>query len=325
MYNLKSHVSKSEGLKIGNLVASLPIVQGGMSISVSTAPLAAAVANAGGVGTIGGAGITIPQIQEQIAQAKKLAPRGIVGINLMAVARNFDELVTAAAETGVDFIVSGAGFSRNLFVIGRRYDVPIISIVSSVKAAKLALRCQAAAIVVEGKEAGGHLGTNLSIKTILPPIVAEVKSQIPVIAAGGITTPEDVREMIDLGADAVQVASRFILSEECEVHPAYKEVHLKAKKEDIVLITSPVGLPGRAIRTSFVERLLRGDEFRDYCPRLCMKQCTRFYCINERLVLARNGDIKEGLVFSGENSWKNDKIEPAKDILADLARGLPGS
>lgn len=313
---------ESKGLKIGKLLAPLPIVQGGMSIGVSTATLAAAVANAGGVGTIGGAGIPIREIQQQIAQAKELAPKGIVGINLMFVARNFDELVEAAAQAKVDFIVSGAGFSRDLFHIGKKYNVPIISIVSSVKAAVLAQRCGAAAIVVEGKEAGGHLGTNLSIKTILPPIVETIKGSMPVIAAGGIATREDVREIMKMGADAVQVATRFILAEECEVHPNYKKVHQNAKKEDIVIITSPVGLPGRAIKTNFVERLLRGDEFKDKCPRLCMKHCSLYYCINERLVLAKNGNIEEGLVFSGENAWKNKEILPAKKIIEDLASGL---
>lgn len=293
-----------------------------MSISVSTASLAAAVARAGGVGTIGGAGIPIPQLKAQIAQAKELAPQGIIGINIMFVARDFNDLVEAAAEAKVDFIVSGAGFSRDFFQICKKHDVPAVSIVSSGKAATLALRCGAAAVVVEGKEAGGHLGTNLSIKTILPEVVAVVQGQIPVIAAGGITTPQDVREIMALGADAIQVASRFILSEECEVHANYKKAHQNAKKEDIVLITSPVGLPGRAIKTPFVEKLLRGDEFRDKCPRICMKHCSRFYCINERLIQAKNGDIENGLVFSGENAWKNKDILPARQIVEELASGL---
>lgn len=306
-------------LKIGHLVAKLPILQGGMSIKVSTAPLAAAVAINGGVGIIGGSGLPLEDLKEQIRQAKEIAKDYIVGVNIMFVAREFLELVKAAVENGADFIISGAGFSRDLFKIGKAYDVPIISIVSDLKAAILAKKCGASAIVVEGKEAGGHLGTKKSIWEILPEILAKIKD-IPVIAAGGITNGKEIKKALDAGASGVQMASRFVLSKECDVSENFKKVYLNAGKEDSVVIESPVGMPGRAIRTPFVEKLMKKEKINDGCNVLCMKCCTFQYCIQNRLLQARAGDVENGIFFAGENFYKMKEILPVKDILNRLAK-----
>ena len=306
-------------LKIGPLAAKLPILQGGMSIKVSTAPLAAAVALNGGVGIIGGSGLPIEDLKEQIRQAKEAARDYIIGVNIMFVAREFLELVKTAIESGADFIISGAGFSRDLFKIGKSYNIPIISIVSDVKAALLAWRCGASAIVVEGKEAGGHLGTNRSIWEILPEIIAKIKD-IPVIAAGGIFNGKGIKKALDMGAAGIQMASRFVLSKECDVSDNFKKVYLNGSKEDSVIIESPVGMPGRAVKTPFIKKLLSGEKINDKCNVLCMKCCNFQYCIQNRLIMAREGDIENGVFFAGENFYQMKEILPVKSILNNLVK-----
>ncbi|MGE5380272.1 MAG: NAD(P)H-dependent flavin oxidoreductase, partial [Methylocystaceae bacterium] len=205
-------------LRIGNLVPRFPIIQGGMSIKVSTASLAAAVARAGGMGVIGGTGIEPEELAEEIVQARKASGSGILGVNIMFAAGQFKELVQASIDKGIDVIFTGAGFSRDIFRMVKDSGIPVVSIVSSGRAAHLAQQCGAAAVVAEGTEAGGHLGTDRSIKEILPEIKEAVN--IPVIAAGGIVDGYDMAEMVQLGADGIQMATRFLLSEECSVADA---------------------------------------------------------------------------------------------------------
>jgi len=181
------------GLYIGNLKSKLPIVQGGMAIRVSTAPLAAAVADAGGVGTIAGTGMSVEELVGEIREARRLT-RGIIGVNVLFAARNFAALVKAALKEKVDFIVSGAGFSRDMFAWGKEFNVPILPIVSSVRLARLAEKMGAAALVVEGKEAGGHLGTGEPLVKLLPEVRRAVGS--PLIAAGGIANGKEAARML---------------------------------------------------------------------------------------------------------------------------------
>ena len=179
-------------LKIGDKVAAIPIVQGGMAIRLSTARLAAAVAREGGIGLIAASGMPFEELRKEIRLARKLSEgKGLIGINAMVAARAFLGLITTAAEEKIDLIVAGAGFSRDMFAVGREYGVAIVPIVSSLKLAKISEKLGATAIVVEGTEAGGHLGTQRSIKDILPEIVAEV--HIPVIAAGGAVDGHGVK------------------------------------------------------------------------------------------------------------------------------------
>ena len=216
-------------LKIGNKVAEMPIFQGGMAIRLSTARLAGAVAREGGVGLVAASGLELDELRQEIRLARKLSEgRGMIGINAMVAARAFADLITTAAEEKVDLLVAGAGFSRDIFAIGRAYNVPVVPIVSSVKLAKISEKLGASAIVVEGTEAGGHLGTQESIKTILPGILKAVN--IPVIAAGGAVCGADVAELLKLGASGVQMGSRFAASEESNGAPALKEFYLKMTK-----------------------------------------------------------------------------------------------
>jgi nitronate monooxygenase len=301
---------KLPSLKIADFTASFPLIQGGMSIRVSTSALAVPVADCGGIGVIGGSGLPPEELKEDILKAKT-ETKGIIAVNIMYAMKNFYNLVMSSIEAGVDMIITGAGFSRDIFKIGKEHKTPVVMIVSSPALAKLAEKLGASAVIVEAKEAGGHLGTDRPLREIFPPIREVVKS-IPLIAAGGITNGYEMAEMMDkYGADGVQIASRFVLSKECDVSDDFKRTYLNAKKEDIVLTTSPVGLPGRAINTPFLRALKSGKDLSTKkCEFVCLKKCDHHYCINERLMKARAGNLEEGLFFSGENTYK------MKDILS---------
>ena len=302
-------------LKIGSLIAKIPIIQGGMSIRVSTSALAIPVAECGGIGTIGGSGIPVPELQEDIRKAKN-ATKGVIAVNIMYAMKDFYELVMASIEAGADMIITGAGFSRDVFKIGKTHNVPIVSIVSSPGLAKMAEKLGAAAVIVEAAEAGGHLGTDIALRDLFPTI-RKVVSKIPLIAAGGITDGFEMAEMMDkYGADGVQIASRFVLSKECSVSQEFKDAFLKARKEDIVLVTSPVGMPGRAVKTPFVEKMLSGEDISaGKCRFKCLKKCNYKYCISERLTAALKGDVENGLVFSGANTFKMKEILSVQEIF----------
>lgn len=306
---------KLPSLKIGPFTASFPLIQGGMSIRVSTSALAVPVADCGGIGVIGGSGLPPEELSADIKKAKA-ATKGVIAVNIMYAMKDFYKLVMSSIDAGIDMIITGAGFSRDIFKIGREHNTPIVMIVSSPTLAKLAEKLGAAAVIVEAKEAGGHLGTDRPLREIFPPI-REVVKKIPLIAAGGLTNGYEMAEMMDqYGADGVQVASRFVLSKECDVSDAFKQTYLDAAREDIVLTTSPVGLPGRAINNEFVRHINAGEDLSTKkCPQLCLKKCDHHYCINERLMMARNGNVREGLVFSGENTYKMDKILSVAEIF----------
>ena len=304
-------------LKIGNLVAEIPIVQGGMAIRLSTARLAAAVASEGGIGLIAASGMKFDELLKEIRLARELTGgKGIIGINAMVAAREFLGLITTAAEEKVDLIVAGAGFSRDMFAVGRKYGVAIVPIVSSVKLAKIAEQLGASAIVAEGTEAGGHLGTQQSIKEILPEIVKAV--QIPVIAAGGAVTGQDIAELLKLGASGVQMGSRFAASEESNGADELKQFYLKMTKDDVVQIDSPVGYKGRAIRNPFAQLSLEGNAPKPTECDSCLKHCSRSFCIIRALTRAQQGDVETGLVFTGANMWKIKEILPVKEIFRRL-------
>ena len=304
-------------LKIGNLVAEVPIVQGGMAIRLSTARLAAAVASEGGIGLTAASGMKFDELRKEIRLARELTGgKGIIGINAMVAAREFLGLITTAAEEKVDLIVAGAGFSRDMFAVGRKFNVAIVPIVSSVKLAKIAEQLGASAIVAEGTEAGGHLGTQQSIKEILPEIVKAVK--IPVIAAGGAVTGQDVAELLKLGASGVQMGSRFAASEESNGADELKQFYLKMTKDDVVQIDSPVGYKGRAIRNPFAQLSLEGNAPKPTECDACLKHCTRSFCIIRALTRAQQGDVETGLVFTGANMWKIKEILPVKEIFRRL-------
>ena len=303
-------------LKIGPHVAKVPIIQGGMAVRLSTARLAAAVAEEGGIGLIAGSGMTLDELRYEIRLARSMT-KGIIGVNIMVAARKFADLVKTAIDEGIDLVVAGAGFSRDMFALGKESNTPIVPIVSSVKLAKISEKLGAAAIIIEGKEAGGHLGTDRSMRELVPEIRAAVS--IPIIGAGGVLSGEDIVDVIRMGANGVQMGTRFAASEESNAAPALKEFYLRATAEDVILIQSPVGLPGQAIRNPFVERIAAGKLPIDSCE-ACLKKCKQNFCIIKALTRAQQGDVENGLVFTGENVHKIKEILPVKEIFARLIR-----
>ncbi|MHB1135255.1 MAG: NAD(P)H-dependent flavin oxidoreductase [Coriobacteriia bacterium] len=300
-------------LTIGSRTARLPIVQGGMAVRISLSPLAAAVARAGGVGLIAGSGLSVEELGAEV-RAARAATDGVVGVNIMVAVRIFKNLVHAAIENGADLIVCGAGFSRDVFTWCREGGVECVPIVGSARVARLAEKFGASAVVVEGVDAGGHLGTDRHVDELLPEILEAV--DIPVIAAGGIATGADIKRMLDAGAAGVQMGSRFVGTVECSASDAFKQLYLNANAEDIVLTKSPVGLPGRAIRNPLTERISAGDYPRIPRCESCLKECGKEYCIMDALKRSQTGDIVEGLVFAGTSAAHVTDI-PTVEVLMD--------
>jgi len=297
----------------------LPLIQGGMAVGVSTATLAGAVAREGGIGIIGATGMSCDELKQEIRQARTLANNGVIGVNIMFAIRNFGELVKIAIQEKVDLIISGAGFSRDIFNWGREADIPIVTIVSTSRLAQIAEKFGAAAVVAEGTEAGGHLGTDKSTYELIPEIKASVK--IPVIAAGGITDCISISEMMNLGADGVQLGTRFVLSEECTVAKSFKEYYLNAREEDVVIIKSPVGLPGRALKNVFSEALGYRENHKHNCDH-CLKVCSQDYCILQALKNSRDGDLDQGIIFAGKNVFKIKEVLSVKKIIENFSQAF---
>lgn len=305
-------------LRIGDLVAKLPIIQGGMAVRISMAKLASAVANEGGIGLIAASGIKPPELVENIRAARRQSD-GIIGINVMVAVLEFANLVKAAIQEGIDLIVTGAGISRDAYKWCSEAKIPLVPIVSSEKAAKIAEKSGAAAVILEGKEAGGHLGTLEPMFDVLPRIVKSVR--IPVIAAGGILHGEDIAKALRAGASGVQLGSRFALSNEANADIAWKMACINAKPEDVVLVESPVGMPGRALKNNFVRRIMSTgkEKIKVRCVK-CLKECKRNYCIFDALERGRIGDLDNGLIFCGERIGEIKDILSVNEIFKRLVR-----
>jgi NAD(P)H-dependent flavin oxidoreductase YrpB (nitropropane dioxygenase family) len=302
-------------LKIGQHIARLPIVQGGMAVRISLSPLASAVANAGGVGVIAGSGMEPEELAAEVRKGRA-ATDGVLGVNVMVAVRKFKELVQTAMEEGADLIIAGAGFSRDVFQWGRDANVPIVPIVGSARVARLAEKFGASAVVVEGAEAGGHLGTDVPMLELLPEILDAV--DIPVIGAGGVVTGEDIARVLDAGASGVQMGTRFAATLESSAPQGFKQMYVDATPEDVVLVKSPVGLPGRALKNPFWERANRGE----YPPigkcKTCLKACHQDYCIIKQLEMSQQGDVENGLVFAGSAAARIHDVPSVNELMERL-------
>jgi len=345
-------------LQIGDLVAKIPLVQGGMGIGVSLGNLAGHVARLGGVGTISAAQIgfrdelfktnpreaNLKAIDEEYQKAREIAPKGIIGFNIMVAMKYYKEYVQRAIKAGADFIVSGAGLPLDLPAYVEGCKTKIAPIVSTAKSAKVILKSwdrkykrTADMVVIEGPEAGGHLGfTNEQLKQYthdiykqeVADIMATVKEyaekyeyHIPIVLGGGINSGAGVEEAFSLGVDAVQVASRFITTQECDADIRYKETYVQATKSDVAIIKSPVGLPGRALLNKFTRQSAKGIKFPPKKCKECLQRCNPReipYCITERLIAAAKGEIEEALLFSGAYAYEATKIETVKEVLSSL-------
>ncbi|MGY6209012.1 NAD(P)H-dependent flavin oxidoreductase [Cytobacillus firmus] len=306
-------------LKIGHMTPEFPIMQGGMGVGISLSSLASAVANAGGIGIISGTGISIEELRLHIRKARAaIKGEGYIGVNVLFAMNDFAEKMKAAIEEKVDFIISGAGISRDMYNWGKESGTPVISIVSSARLAKMSERLGASAVVVEGNEAGGHLGTERPLFEILPEVVDAVK--IPVIAAGGIMTGEDIAHAIRVGASGVQMGTRFVASQECDAPLSFKEKYVHAKQEDIVMVKTTVGLEGRAIKNNFTEQISDNKKVKIKKCIDCLKNCSYRFCTLDSLVISMEGDCENGLVFAGARVHEINEILPVQTIIHKIKR-----
>ncbi len=302
-------------LTIGDRTARLPIIQGGMAVRISMAPLATAVASAGGIGVIAGSGLGVSELAQEVRRARA-ATDGVIGVNVMVAVRKFADLVKAAIAEGVDIVIAGAGFSRDVFDWTREAGVPMVPIVGSERVARLAQKFGAAAVIVEGREAGGHLGTDESVRDLLPRIVDAV--DVPVIAAGNIVTGADIRDMLAMGASGVQMGSRFAATVESSASDEFKRMYVAATDDDVIIVKSPVGLPGRALRNPFTDALARGDYPAIESCVACLKACGKDYCIIDKLQKAQTGDVIDGLVFAGQSVTRIHDLPTVRELIDRL-------
>lgn len=309
-------------LQIGKIQVPIPVIQGGMAVKISTGRLAGAVAREGGIGVVAGTGMTTDELRQEISLAREISQgMGAIGVNVLFAASAFAELIKTALNAGIDLVISGAGISRDMYTWGKEASTPVVPIVSTARLAVMAEKMGAAAVIVEGKEAGGHLGTDRPMKDILKEVLAAVK--IPVIGAGGIMDGADVREVLGLGAQGVQMGTRFAASHESNASPELKELYVKASELDVVLVDSPVGLQGRGLRNSFY-KLVEGDQLIDIEECVgCLKRCSQRFCIMDALYNAiPGGDFSRALAFSGERIDKIKEILSVKEIFDDIRLAL---
>jgi NAD(P)H-dependent flavin oxidoreductase YrpB (nitropropane dioxygenase family) len=353
--------TKLPNLRIGDLEANLAIVQGGMGVGISLSGLASAVANEGGIGVISATGIGMLEsdfntnfkeantraLRNEIKKTREMTT-GIIGVNIMVALSDSHDLVKVAVDEGADLVFLGAGLplryhETSSLDSSRKAITKVIPIVSSARAAGIIFRYWQRnynrvpdAVVLEGPLAGGHLGfkkwqiddPDYTLEKILPEVISIIKpyerhfnKSIPVIAAGGIYTGADIHKFIQLGAQGVQMATRFVATHECDASIEFKEAYVKCKKDDIIIIESPVGLPGRAIRNRFLEDVSSGVKKPFKCPWKCLKACdfrNAPYCIGLALTNAKKGNLEEGFAFAGANAYRSDKITSVKELIEAL-------
>ncbi len=348
-------------LKIGDIEARVPIIQGGMSVGISLSGLASAVANEGAISVIGAAGLGLLEdenplnyrrsneiaLRREIRRARSLSD-GLIGVNIMIALSDHDNLIMTAIDEGVDLIFIGAGLllrapaALDMNMV-RDAATKIIPIVSSARSADITFRFWSRhydfvpdAVVVEGPEAGGHIGyrtedvgkPEYALENILTRVIEVVQpyrvrytTEIPVIAAGGIFSGEDIHRVLQLGADGVQMGTRFVATHECDASQEFKDLYVNSTSEDMVLITSPVGMPGRAIRNRFLDDVAAGMKVPFRCPWKCLRTCdfrTSPYCIARALLNAKKGKIAQGFAFAGANAYRVEKIISVRELIQSL-------
>ena len=348
-------------LKIGKLTAKTPIIQGGMGVGISLSGLSSAVANEGGIGVIAAVGLGMAgsnnldkiyeenarQLQNEIRIARKKS-NGLIGVNIMMALSDHENLLKVTVEAKADLALVGAGLLLKLPPTIEKLGIEnihteFVPIVSSGRAAKIIFKQWAkryntvpSAVVVEGPLAGGHLGFKAealnnpdnNLKSLLADVLVAVQpfketfnKPIPVIVAGGVYSGADIYNFLRAGASGVQMATRFVATHECDADIGFKEAFVECKKDDMIIIKSPVGLPGRAINNKFLESVEQGNKKPFKCPWKCLHTCdvnTAPYCIANALISARKGRLKSGFAFAGSNAYKIDKIISVKELVETI-------
>ena len=344
-------------LPIGDLVCKVPIIQGGMGVGISLSGLASAVANEGGIGVISAVmpGLHEPDIatngdqanirvlKKEIRKARQKTA-GVLGVNIMVALTNYSDMVRTSIEEGIDIIFSGAGLPLDLpNYLPAKTKTKLVPIISSARAAKILCKKWQSryhylpdAFVVEGPKAGGHIGfkieqindPNFALENIVAEVIEAVTSfeveqarKIPIIAAGGIFNGDDIYRFLSLGAAGVQMGTRFVTTYECDAAEAFKQAFVNSKQEDMIVIKSPVGLPGRAIRNAFIDQINQGRKKAFKCPFHCLKTCDpqkSSYCIANALSNARKGRLEHGFAFAGENAYRVKEIISVKELIESL-------
>ena len=346
-------------LRIGNHICAVPIIQGGMGVGISLSGLAAAVANEGGIGVIAAAvaGIHEPDFSTNSAQANiralkneirkaRQATSGILGVNIMVALTDFDAMVRTSIAEGIDIIFSGAGLPLDLpGYLTSGCNTKLVPIVSSARAAKILCKKWLSrydylpdGFIVEGPKAGGHIGFKenqiddpaFALEQLVAEVIAVAEEyemakgkMIPVVAAGGIYTGKDIYNFFELGAAGVQMGTRFVATYECDADDAFKQAYIDSKKEDMVIIKSPVGMPGRAIHNAFIDGVNQGKKKPFKCPFHCIKTCKAHkspYCIAMALGNARKGKFKNGFAFAGKNAYRVEEIVSVGELMDSLIR-----
>ncbi len=351
-------------LAIGELEFQHPIIQGGMGVGISLHRLSSAVSLCGGLGVIAAAAIGLEirheiknlreadkiMLDREIRKAKEIAQGKPIGVNIMVAVTDYEEKVKTAVDAGADVIISGAGLPFSLPAVTEGKSVCLVPIISSARAAELILKRWWAkhkrvpdAFIIEGPLAGGHLGfKEQELKESVAPDLLSILDDvlflvdkwrikigysIPVIVAGGIYRGWEVREALERGASGVQMATRFVATHECDASMAFKKAYVNAKREDIVIIKSPVGMPARALKNKFVESMMRGERKPVKCPYHCLKPCEPKkvpYCIAEALIKAKEGDIEDGLIFCGARVYEVDKIISVNQLMDEIYKEYMG-
>ena len=340
-------------LRIGKLRISPPIIQGGMGVRVSGARLAAAVANEGCAGIIASVGLgkfedspgsrfvelNDEGLRQEIRKARGLSD-GVIGVNIMVALSNYENLVRVAVDEKVDLIISGAGLPLELPSLVNTPEIALVPVVSSARALRIICRKWESrhnrlpdAVVLEGPLAGGHLGFKydevvrsgqLDLERLLIETVEQADMYdppIPVIAAGGLFDGQDMVRVLEMGASGVQMSTRFVCTDECDVDDRFKEAYLNATEDDVTIINSPVGMPARVIRNDFVDRVLRGETMPIRCRYRCLRTCdpaTAPYCIAKLLTDAARGDLENAFAFAGSNVSRCTEIVPVKVLIKQL-------
>lgn len=351
-----------KGIKIGNKISKYPIIQGGMGVGVSLHKLAGNVSKEGGIGIISTADIgyqeedfktnpikaNLRAIGKEIKQARQIAGEDkILGVNIMVAMKNYAEIAKECVKQKIDLIISGAGIPKELPEYVKGTKTKIAPIVSSLRCCKLIVKhwinkynYVPDMVIIEGTEAGGHLGfkpeelqegnkpkledITVDVVKYIKEVEKETGKEIPVISAGGIWDGKDIKRYLNLGATGVQMATRFVATNECDASNEFKQAYINAKKEDIKIIKSPVGMPGRAIYNNFIKQTEIQKSKIEKCYN-CIKTCdikNTPYCITKALINAVKGNLEEALIFCGSNVEKIKEIVPVKTLMNELVSEL---